>query len=70
MIFNLSNPSRFQKISDIMYPWVSSGSAIFFIIGIVFAFFLSPPDYLQGEIKRMGKINNIHITNNFTKIIE
>lgn len=57
MIFNLSNPSRFQKISDIMYPWVSSGSAIFFIIGIVFAFFLSPPDYLQGETVRIMYIH-------------
>ena len=25
---------------------------------------------IMGVIKRMGKINNIHITNNFTKIIE
>ena len=53
MFFNLSSPSKFQRFSKTIYPWTLYGSIILLIIGLFFSFFLSPPDYLQGESVRI-----------------
>ena len=57
MKFNLSSPAKFQRISEIIYPWISYASICFFVIGMSFAFFFSPPDYLQGETVRIMYIH-------------
>ncbi len=53
MVFNLSSPTKFQRFSDLVYPWITTAGIIFFILGIFFSFFYSPPDYLQGETVRI-----------------
>ena len=56
-MFNLSNPNRFQKLSDKIYPWVWYTSVILIFLGLYFSFFQSPPDYLQGESVRIMYIH-------------
>ena len=43
----LANPSKFQKLSEFIFP--KSIFFFLFFIGIYYSFFNSPPDYLQGE---------------------
>ena len=56
-MFGLSNPNRFQKISDKIYPWITYASLILISLGLYFSFFQSPPDYLQGESVRIMYIH-------------
>ena len=53
----LINPNRFIKFSDLVFKPLIYLSAIFLIIGIVFAFFLSPNDYQQGATVRIMYIH-------------
>ena len=53
----LINPNRFIKFSDLIFKPLIYLSAIFLIIGIVFAFFLSPNDYQQGATVRIMYIH-------------
>ncbi len=52
-MFNLSNPKKFQRLSEKIYPWISYGGLLMLSIGLYFSFFLSPPDYLQGQTVRI-----------------
>ena len=56
-IFKLSNPNRFQKLADNIYPWITYLSIFFLTIGMYYAFFNSPPDYLQGDTVRIMYIH-------------
>ena len=53
----LINPNRCIKFSDLVYKPLIYLCAIFLIIGIVFAFFLSPNDYQQGATVRIMYIH-------------
>ena len=53
----LINPNRFIKFSDLVFKPLIYLCAIFLIIGIVFAFFLSPNDYQQGATVRIMYIH-------------
>ncbi len=57
MMYRFSNPSNFQKLSKSIYPWISLSGLLFFVIGLYFSFFDSPPDYLQGETVRIMYIH-------------
>jgi heme exporter protein C len=49
----LANPSKFQKLSEFIFPKSIALFLVFFFIGIYYSFFNSPPDYLQGETVRI-----------------
>ena len=53
----LINPNRFIKFSELVFKPLIYLCAIFLIIGIVFAFFLSPNDYQQGATVRIMYIH-------------
>ena len=53
----LINPNRFTKFSDLIFKPLIYLSSIFLIVGIVFAFFLSPDDYQQGATVRIMYIH-------------
>ena len=57
MFTKLANPSSFQKLSDFIYPKCFFLFIIFLISGFYYAFFISPPDYLQGETVRIMYIH-------------
>ena len=49
----LANPNRFIKLMDTFNPWVFSIFIISSISGIIYALFISPPDYQQGDSVRI-----------------
>jgi heme exporter protein C len=49
----LANPSKFQKLSEFIFPKSIALFLVFLVIGIYYSFFNSPPDYLQGETVRI-----------------
>ncbi len=49
----LANPSKFQKLSEFIFPKSIVLFLVFLVIGIYYSFFNSPPDYLQGETVRI-----------------
>ena len=49
----LINAKRFNNLSDILFKPLMVLSLVFLILGIVFAFFLSPNDYQQGSTVRI-----------------
>ena len=53
MIFRFANPLKFQKLTDSIQPFVFYLALILLILGLFFGFFMSPPDYLQGETVRI-----------------
>ena len=53
MIFKFANPLKFQKLTDSIQPFVSYLALILLILGLFFGFFMSLPDYLQGETVRI-----------------
>ena len=57
MFTKLANPSTFQKLSDFIYPKCFFLFVIFLFSGFYYAFFSSPPDYLQGETVRIMYIH-------------
>ena len=57
MFTKLANPSSFQKLSDFIYPKCFFLFIIFLISGFYYAYFSSPPDYMQGETVRIMYIH-------------
>tara|TARA_B110000116_G_scaffold271285_1_gene291591 strand:+ start:1510 stop:2202 length:693 start_codon:yes stop_codon:yes gene_type:complete len=53
----LINPNQFNKFTDIIFKPLVYLSTIILIIGLVFAFFLSPNDYQQGATVRIMYIH-------------
>ena len=49
----LINSKKFNDVSDILFKPLIVLSFVFLILGIVFAFFLSPNDYQQGSTVRI-----------------
>ncbi len=49
----LINPKRFNAISDIVYKPLFISSMLTLLIGLVFAFIISPNDYQQGSTVRI-----------------
>ncbi len=49
----LANPTRFMKLSGSVLPWVAGAAAVVIGYGLYLAFFVAPPDYLQGETARI-----------------
>ena len=49
----LVNPSKFNKIADYIFKPVLILSIIFFALGLLFSFYLSPDDYQQGSTVRI-----------------
>ena len=49
----LANPNRFIKLMDTLNPWVFSIFIISSISGVIYALFISPPDYQQGDSVRI-----------------
>ena len=53
MIFKLANPLTFQKLGDKILPYSVWFMFFTLFLGLYYAFFNSPPDYLQGETVRI-----------------
>ncbi len=49
----LVNPSNFNKIADYIFKPLLILSFIFFALGLLFSFYLSPEDYQQGSTVRI-----------------
>jgi heme exporter protein C len=49
----LANPTRFMELSAAVLPWVSAVAAVIIGYGLYLAFYVAPPDYLQGETARI-----------------
>ena len=49
----LVNPSKFNKIADYIFKPLLILSFIFFALGLLFSFYLSPDDYQQGSTVRI-----------------
>src|ERR1035437_9034431 len=54
---NLANPTTFLVVTRRALPWLALATAALFIVGL-WAAFLAPPDYQQGETV---KIMYIHV---------
>jgi heme exporter protein C len=54
----LANPTRFMQLSGTLLPWISSAAGAIILYGLYLVFFISPPDYQQGETV---KIMYIHV---------
>ena len=50
---SLANPTRFLDLAGRLIPWLAALTAILFAIGLYLAFFVTPPDYQQGETVRI-----------------
>ena len=53
----LINPNRFNKFANIIFKPLLILSTLTLLIGILFAFFLSPNDYQQGSTVRIMYIH-------------
>jgi heme exporter protein C len=53
----LLNPSRFNKFTDLILMPLTYLSIVTLLIGLVFVFYLSPNDYLQGTTVRIMYIH-------------
>ena len=49
----LANPTRFQRVSARLVPWLKPLCLALFAAGLSLAFFASPADYQQGETVRI-----------------
>ncbi len=49
----LINPNKFNKVADNFFKPILVLSIIFFVLGLLFAFYLSPDDYQQGSTVRI-----------------
>jgi heme exporter protein C len=54
----LANPTRFMQLSGTLLPWFAGAAAAIILYGLYLVFFISPPDYQQGETV---KIMYIHV---------
>ena len=57
MFHRFANPTRFQRLSKRVEPWVLGLMLIFFAAGLYFSLFSSPPDYQQGHTVRIMYIH-------------
>ena len=48
-----ANPTRFMRLSGELLPWTGGLTGLLLAVGLVFALFVSPPDYQQGESVRI-----------------
>jgi heme exporter protein C len=53
----LANPTRFLALSARLLPWLAAAAAVLFAVGLVFALWLSPADYQQGDTVRIMYIH-------------
>ena len=53
----LANPTRFMAVSAAVLPWVSAAAALLIAYAMYLVFFVSPPDYQQGETVRIMYIH-------------
>ena len=49
----LINPSKFNEIADYIFKPLLILSSVFFALGLLFSFYLSPDDYQQGSTVRI-----------------
>lgn len=54
----LANPTRFMQFSGRLLPVLTAASSLIILYGLYLVFFVSPPDYQQGETV---KIMYIHV---------
>lgn len=54
----LANPTRFMQVSGGLLPWIAGAASVLIAYGLYLVFFVSPPDYQQGETV---KIMYIHV---------
>ncbi len=58
LVQSLANPTRFMALSARLLPWLSIAAAAAIATGLYLAFFVSPPDYQQGQTV---KIMYVHV---------
>jgi heme exporter protein C len=52
-MISLANPTRFLNLVGAVVPWLAALIVILLGTGLYLAFFVSPPDYQQGETVRI-----------------
>ncbi len=52
-----ANPTRFMKIANAIFPYISIACIVSLVVGIYYAIFNSPPDYQQGDSVRIMYIH-------------
>ena len=57
MLHYFANPTRFQRLSTRLEPWVLGIMLVCFAAGLYFALFASPVDYKQGHTVRIMYIH-------------
>ena len=57
MLHHFANPTRFQRLSTRLEPWVLGIMLLCFAAGLYFALFASPVDYQQGNTVRIMYIH-------------
>ncbi|MEX0694835.1 MAG: cytochrome c biogenesis protein CcsA, partial [Rhodospirillales bacterium] len=57
MLHHFANPTRFQRLSTCLEPWVLGIMLVCFAAGLYFALFASPVDYQQGHTVRIMYIH-------------
>lgn len=56
IVFNLhqfANPARFGRLSRAVLPWTAAATVLFFVAGLYYGLFASPPDYQMGDSVRI-----------------
>jgi heme exporter protein C len=48
-IWGYANPVRFMRLSGAVLPWLVGLTALTFVVGLFWGFFLTPDDYRQGS---------------------
>ena len=48
-MISLANPTRFLNLVGAVVPWLAALVVILLGTGLYLAFFVSPPDYQQGQ---------------------
>jgi heme exporter protein C len=57
MLHYLANPTRFQRLSRRVEPWLLAAMIVSFAVGLYLALFASPIDYQQGHTVRIMYIH-------------
>lgn len=57
MLHYFANPTRFQRLSRRVEPWLLAAMVVCFVSGLYFALFSSPVDYQQGHTVRIMYIH-------------
>ncbi|MCE6951560.1 heme ABC transporter permease [Cereibacter sphaeroides] len=48
-IWEYANPKKFMETSAVALPWVTAGTVLCLVTGLVWGFFFTPDDYKQGS---------------------